>query len=46
MTDIHVILGAPKAEEIKPLIKTDGIIIGVDIGALLALEEKLKVDVH
>ena len=45
MTDIHVILGAPKAEEIKPLIKTEGIIIGVDRGALLALEEKLKVDV-
>lgn len=45
MEDVHIILGAPKREEISPLIQSNGIIIGVDRGALFALEEKLKVDV-
>lgn len=45
MKDIHIILGAPKTEEIRPLIKTEGILIGVDRGALLAIEENLKIDV-
>lgn len=45
MTAIHIVLGAPKVEEIKPLIQTEGIIIGVDRGALHALEEGIEVDV-
>lgn len=45
MEDIHIILGAPKREDIAPLIQTDGILIGVDRGALLAIEEKLKIDI-
>lgn len=45
MKDIHIVLGAPKREEIAPLIQTEGILIGVDRGALLAMEENLKVDI-
>lgn len=45
MKNIHIVLGAPKREEIAPLIQTEGILIGVDRGALLAMEENLKVDI-
>lgn len=45
MTNIHIILGAPKTEEIRPLLNTEGILIGVDRGALLAIEENLEIDV-
>src|SRR5699024_10954493 len=45
MEDIHIVLGAPKREEIAPLIQTEGILIGVDRGALLAMEENLKEDI-
>lgn len=45
MTAVHIVLAAPKIEAIKPLIKKDGIVIGVDRGALLALEEDIQVDV-
>lgn len=45
MKAIHIILGAPKVEEIKPLIQANGVIIGVDRGALYALEEGIEVDV-
>lgn len=44
MTNIHIVLGAPKVEKIKPLIQTEGIVIGVDRGALHALEEGITVD--
>lgn len=45
MTAIHIVLGAPKVEEIKPLIQIEGVVIGVDRGALHALEEGIAVDV-
>lgn len=45
MKDVHIILGAPKREEIAPLIKSDGIIIGVDRGVLFAIDENLQVDI-
>lgn len=45
MEDVHIILGAPKVELIKPLIKTAGIVIGVDRGSIIALEEDITVDV-
>lgn len=45
METIHIILGAPKEELIKPLIQTKGLIIGVDRGAVFALEEEIEVDV-
>lgn len=45
MKNIHIILGAPKEEPIRPLIKEEGLVIGVDRGALLALEEEIKVDI-
>ena len=45
MDAVHIVLGAPKLETIKPLIKEDGIVIGVDRGALLALEEEIQVDI-
>ncbi len=45
MDVVHIVLGAPKFEAIKPLIKEDGIVIGVDRGALLALEEEIQVDI-
>lgn len=45
MKDIHIVLGAPKKELIQPLMKSSGIVIGVDRGALLAIEEGINVDV-
>lgn len=45
MENVHIILGAPKKEEISPLIQSNGIIIGVDRGALFAIEENLKIDI-
>lgn len=45
MKDIHIILGAPKAELLAPLLKSDGIVIGVDRGGLLALEEGIEIEV-
>lgn len=45
MAAFHIILGAPKTEKIKPFIKDHGIVIGVDRGAVLALEEGIQVDV-
>lgn len=45
MENIHIVLGAPKREEIKPLIKNSGLIIGVDKGALIALEEGIEIDI-
>lgn len=45
MKTVHIVLGAPKREEIKPLISEKGLVIGVDRGALLAVEEEIKVDI-
>lgn len=45
MVAVHIVLAAPKVEAIKPLIKESDIVIGVDRGALLALEEGIQVDV-
>lgn len=42
---MHIILGAPKTEEIKPLIKSPGLVIGVDRGALMAIEEGIALDI-
>ena len=45
MTSIHIVLGAPNNSALKPLMKNEGIVIGVDKGALIALNEGIKVDV-
>lgn len=45
MEAIHVILGAPKTEAIQPLLKSKGLIMGIDRGALLAIEEGIDVDI-
>lgn len=45
MEDIHIILGAPKEFLLQPLLKSEGIVIGVDRGALFALEEGIEVEV-
>ncbi|HZK23742.1 MAG TPA: thiamine diphosphokinase [Atopostipes sp.] len=45
MDTIHIILGAPKQEEIKPLMDDKGLVIGVDRGGIYALEEEIKVDI-
>ena len=45
MKNVHIILGAPKSEELKPLIKSSGVVIGVDRGALIAIEEGIKLDI-
>lgn len=45
MQDIHIILGAPKKDSIRPLIQSDGLVIGVDRGALYAINEEIKVDI-
>lgn len=42
---MHIILGAPRAEEVKPLIQSQGLVIGVDRGALIAIEEGIKLDI-
>lgn len=44
MSDVHIILAAPKDSKIKPLIQPKGFIIGVDRGALIAVEEKIELD--
>ena len=44
MIDVHIILAAPKETEIKPLIQSDGFVIGVDGGAKIALEESIQLD--
>lgn len=45
MDYVHIILGAPKEEEIKPLMTKPGLVIGVDKGALVALEEGITLDI-
>lgn len=45
MDVVHIVLAAPKVEPIKPLVKEEGVVIGVDRGALLALEEDIQVDI-
>lgn len=45
MENVHIILGAPKEEKIKPLITEKGLVIGVDRGALIALEEGIPLDI-
>lgn len=42
---MHIILGAPQAEKLKPLIQSQGLVIGVDRGAFIAIEEGIKLDV-
>ncbi|MDN6195138.1 MAG: hypothetical protein L0I93_01435, partial [Atopostipes suicloacalis] len=44
MIDVHIILAAPKQEKIKPLLQSEGFIIGVDGGAEIALEESIELD--
>lgn len=45
MDAVHIILGAPKLEEVMPLIQSEGIVIGVDRGALIAIEEGIPLDI-
>lgn len=45
MEIVHIVLGAPKENEIKPLMHHEGLVIGVDRGALLAVEEGIEVDI-
>lgn len=45
MQNVHVILAAPKETKIKPLIQSQGLVIGVDRGALIAIEEGLVLDI-
>lgn len=45
MQDVHIILGAPQTEEVKPLIQTKGLVIGVDRGAFIAIKERIKLDI-
>lgn len=42
---MHIILGAPQEKELKPLIQSQGIVIGVDRGALIAIEEGIELDI-
>lgn len=42
---MHIILGAPQTEELKPLIQSPGVVIGVDRGALIAIEEGITLDI-
>lgn len=44
MTDVHIILAAPKQTAIKPLIPSEGFVIGVDGGASVAWEEDITLD--
>lgn len=41
---MHIILGAPQTEKLKPLIQSQGLVIGVDRGALIAIEEEIKLN--
>lgn len=45
MEAVHIVLGAPKKEEIASLMDREGLVIGVDRGALFAVEEGIEVDV-
>lgn len=46
MMAVHIVLGAPKQEEIKPLLaESSGLVIGVDRGAIFAVEETIHVDI-
>lgn len=42
---MHIILGAPRTEKIKPLLQSQGLVIGVDRGAFIAIEEGISLDV-
>lgn len=42
---MHIILAAPKIEKIQPLLQSEGFVIGVDKGALIAVKEKIPLDV-
>ncbi len=44
MEAVHIVLGAPKAEAVKPLMQREGLVIGVDRGALVAVNEGIQVD--
>lgn len=44
MTDVHIILAAPKQSAIRPLIQSEGFVIGVDGGASAAWEEDITLD--
>lgn len=43
--DVHIILGAPQKNLVKPLLQSTGFIIGVDGGAALATAENIRLDV-
>lgn len=45
MEAVHIVLGAPKEENIAPLMHQEGIVIGVDRGALFAINEGIAVDI-
>ena len=45
MENVHIVLGAPKQEEIKSLIQNKGLVIGVDRGGIYAIEENIKIDI-
>ena len=45
MKTVHIVLGAPKGEKLNPLISEKGLVIGVDRGAIFAVEEEIKVDI-
>lgn len=45
MGAIHIVLGAPKEEAIKPLLVEEGLVVGVDRGAIFALEEEIEVNI-
>lgn len=42
---MHIILGAPQSERLKAVIQSPGLVIGVDRGALIAIEEGIKLDI-
>lgn len=44
MLDVHIILAAPKKNKIKPLLQSKGLVIGVDGGAQIAIEESIELD--
>ncbi|MDN6162537.1 MAG: thiamine diphosphokinase, partial [Atopostipes sp.] len=45
MPDVHIILAAPNKKKIKPLLQSEGLVIGVDGGAKIAIEESITLDV-
>lgn len=44
MLDVHIILAAPKKNKVKPLLQSKGLVIGVDGGAHIAIEESIELD--